>query len=143
MKIALVSRQTPFESGEADAFAAELAERLGRCGHAVERIRFPFPQTVEARLASRLIRFDAGGSDLIVIANTVSHTGDWGETIRHILEIGEPVERSPDCDPITDEESLALADTVAAVLAELGSNGIDDLAGTMARHIAEMSAAVP
>jgi len=41
-----------------------------------------------------------------------------------------------------DEESLALADTVAAVLVELGSNGIDDLAGTMARHIAEMTAAV-
>ena len=140
MKIALVSRQTPFESGEVDAFAAELAERLRRFGHAVERIRFPFSPTVQDRLVSRLIRFDTGGSDLVVMADAVERTGDWDETIRKILE---PVELFRYRSPITDEESLALADTVAAVLAELGSNGIDDLAGTMARHIAEMSVAAP
>ena len=140
MKIALVSRQTPFESGEADAFAAELAERLRRCGHVVERIRFPFSSTVQNRLVSRLIRFDTGGSDLVAMADAVERTGDWDETIRKILE---PVERSRDHAPITDEESLALADTVAAVLAELGSNGIDDLTGTMARHISEMSIPAP
>ena len=143
MKIALVSRQTPFESGEVDAFAAELAGRLRRCGHAVERIRFPFSSKVQDSLVSRLIRFDTGGSDLVVMADTVEHSGNWDETIRQILETGEPVEVSRDLAPITDAESLALADTVAAVLAELGSNGIDDLAGTMARHIAEMSAATP
>ena len=140
MKIALVSRQTPFESGEVDAFAAELAGQLRRCGHAVERIRFPFSSTVQQRLAVQLIRFETGGSDLVVMADAVEHTSDWDETIRKILEKDEPVALSRDRAPITDEESLALADTVAAVLAELGSNEIDDLAGTMARHIANMSA---
>ncbi len=138
MKIALVSRQTPFESGEDDAFAAELAERLRRDGHAVERIRFPFSSAVQHLLAVRLIRFDTGGSDLVAMTDAVEQTDDWDETIRKILA---PAEQTRDRAPITDEESLALADAVAVVLAELGSNGIDDLAGTMARDISEMSVA--
>ena len=133
MKIAVVSL-----SEDSEAFAAELTERLRKLGHAVEWIRFPLPATPRGRLAAKLVRFDTGGSDLTVMAYSVKHAGDWEDTIRRVLSdrslgIGFPAEA-----PISEEESLALADSVSAILAELGSNNLDGLADTMARHIAEL-----
>ena len=138
MKIAIVGLYAPFASIGSAAFAAELVNRLRERGHAVEQIRLPLRPTLPQRLAARLIRIGTGDPDLVVIADIGAHTGDWDETIARILEGGLTNSFFHDLPPITDVESLDLADTVSAILAELGSTDLDDLAETMARHIAEL-----
>ncbi len=134
MKIAVVSL-----SEDSEACAAELTERLRKLGHAVEWIRFSLPATPRGRLAAKLIRFDTGGSDLSVMADSVKHAGDWEDTIRRVLNDRSLRIGFPDEAPLDEEESLALADSVSAILAELGSNELDDLPDTLARRIAELS----
>ncbi len=138
MKIAIVGLHAPFASNGSSGFAAELVNRLRERGHAVEQIRLPLRPTLPQRLAARLIRIGTGDPDLVVIADIGAHTGDWDETIARILEGGLTNSFFHDLPPITDVESLDLADTVSAILAELGSTDLDDLAETMARHIAEL-----
>ena len=133
MKIAVVSLSKDFEK-----IAAELTERLRKLGHAVEWIRFPLTATPRGRLATKLIRFDTGGSDLTVIADNVKHTGDWEDAIRRVLSDRSLGTAFPAEAPISEEESLALADSVSAILAELGSNEMDKLADKMSRRIAEL-----
>ncbi len=137
MKIALVSRHTPFESGAAERFAEELAERLRQLGHAVEPILLPLQPTPQQRLVAELFCFDTGEPDSIVIAENAEHANDWDDTIGRILDKDASANLFRYA-PITDAESMALADSVSAILAELGSNTLDDLAETMGRLIAEL-----
>jgi glycosyltransferase involved in cell wall biosynthesis len=71
VKVAILTVQTPFVRGGAEALADSLATRLQGRGHRTEILRVPFkwypPQAIpEHMLACRLLRVDSGEPDLVI-----------------------------------------------------------------------------